>query len=113
MSARCRGVCSVLGVVLCLAVVPAAGRAESREEWQQPGRVMGDIALKPGAHVADIGCGEGYFALRLARAVGPQGLVFGADISERALSLMKGQAARQRLTNVVAVVSEGTDTKLP
>jgi ubiquinone/menaquinone biosynthesis C-methylase UbiE len=95
-----------------LALSPVSGRAESREEWQQPGRVMGDLAARPGERWADIGCGEGYFTLRLAKAVGPQGAVYGADISERALASLKSQAEQQRLTNVVAVLSANMDTKL-
>jgi SAM-dependent methyltransferase len=106
MIARYRLVCSAVAVALSLALSPVSGRAESREEWQQPGRVMGDLAARLGDCWADIGCGDGYFALRLAKAVGPQGAVYGADISERALASLKSQAERQRLTNVVAVLTE-------
>ena len=74
---------------------------------------MSDLGMKPGTRVADIGCGEGYFALRLARAVGPQGLVFAVDINARALAALKKQADQQLLTNVTVVVSESTDTRLP
>lgn len=112
MTARCRIACFAVGVAFCLELSPLCSRAESREEWQQPERVMGDLAARPGDCWADIGCGDGYFALRLARAVGPQGVVYGADISDRALASLKSQAARQGLTNVVAVVSACTDTRL-
>jgi SAM-dependent methyltransferase len=44
--------------------------------------------------------------------VGEQGLVFAVDIDARALDVLKKQAEREHLTNVVVVVSEPTDTKL-
>ena len=83
-----------------------------RDDWQQPDRVISDLDLKPGARVAEIGCGEGYFTLRLARSVGKRGLVFAVDVDTRPLEVLKKQAEQEHLTNVVAVVSEPTDTKL-
>jgi arsenite methyltransferase len=83
-----------------------------RDDWQQPDRVISDLDLKPGARVADLGCGEGYFTLRLAKSVGEQGLVFAVDVDPRNLDVLKKQAEQEHLTNVVVVVSEPTDTKL-
>ena len=102
----------VLGAI-CLILSCTFVSAEDRNDWQQPDRVMSDLGMKPGTRVADIGCGEGYFALRLARAVGPQGLVYAVDINARALAALKKQADQQLLTNVTVVVSESTDTRLP
>ena len=98
---------------ICLILSCTCVSAEDRNDWQQPDRVMSDLGVKPGTSVADIGCGEGYFALRLARAVGPQGLVYAVDINARALAALKKQADQQLLTNVTVVVSESTDTRLP
>ena len=102
----------VLGAI-CLILSCTFVSAEDRNDWQQPDRVMSDLGMKPGTRVADIGCGEGYFTLQLARAVGPQGLVFAVDINARALAALKKQADQQLLTNVTVVVSESTDTRLP
>lgn len=86
--------------------------AEDRNEWQQPDRVMGDLILKPGASVANVGCGDGYFTLRLARAVGGQGKVFAVDLDARSLDALKKRAGKENLDNVVTVVSEPVETKL-
>ena len=102
----------VLGAI-CLILSCTFVSAEDRNDWQQPDRVMSDLGMKPGTRVADIGCGEGYFTLQLAKAVGPQGLVFAVDINTRALAALKKQADQQLLTNVTVVVSESTDTRLP
>ena len=46
----------------------------NRASWQLPDRVMDALALTPGARVADIGAGDGYFTFRLADAVGAEGV---------------------------------------
>jgi ubiquinone/menaquinone biosynthesis C-methylase UbiE len=91
----------------------ACVRAEDRNQWQQPDRVLDDLALQPGARVADVGCGDGYFALHLARAVGPSGLVYAVDIDADALEKLRTRAAQAHLTNVAIVASAPTDTRLP
>ena len=50
-----------------------------RDEWQKPHEVIQALALKPGAAVADIGAGTGYFAARLANMLG-KGRVYAADV---------------------------------
>jgi len=112
ISRRLSGLYGVI-LVLCLILISTCISAKDRNDWQQPDRVINDLGMKPGTRVADIGCGEGYFALRLAKSVGPQGLVFAVDINARSLDVLKRQAEQQHLTNLVVVVSEPTDTKLP
>jgi ubiquinone/menaquinone biosynthesis C-methylase UbiE len=102
----------ILGAI-CLILSCTCVLAEDRNDWQQPDRVMSDLGMKPGTRVADIGSGDGYFTLRLARAVGQQGLVYAVDIDARALAALKKQADQQLLTNVTVVVSASTDTGLP
>ena len=96
-----------ISVILASSVV-----AEDRNEWQQPDRVMDDLILKPGTSIADVGCGDGYFTLRLAKAVGGQGRGFAVDLNARSLDSLKKRAEKGNLTNVVTVVSEPIDTKL-
>jgi ubiquinone/menaquinone biosynthesis C-methylase UbiE len=84
-----------------------------RDEWQQPDRVMADLAPASGAVVADVGCGSGYFTGRLARAVGETGRVYAADIDAKALGELQKQVERDHLANVTVILSEPTDTKLP
>jgi ubiquinone/menaquinone biosynthesis C-methylase UbiE len=86
--------------------------AEDRNSWQQPERVVNDLTIKPGTRIADIGCGDGYFSLRLAKSTGEKGLVFAVEINAKALDTLRKKAEQERLTNVVTVVSEPTDTKL-
>ncbi len=86
---------------------------EGREEEQRPGEVIKTMGLKDGDLVADLGCGTGYFARRMARAVAPSGRVYAVDIQPEMLDRMKGLLEKEAITNVVPVLGEADDPKLP
>lgn len=56
-----------------------------RDFWQKPDQVLEALGDLTGLKVADIGCGEGYFTLKLLEQVGPEGKVFANDISQEML----------------------------
>jgi len=109
---RRRWLLAVVVAVGLLALCPFPVAAESRDEWQQPDRVMDDLGLKPGDTVADVGCGSGYFTLLLATAVREKGRVWAVDISLEALKEVRQRVEREKVTNVEIIQSEPTDTKL-
>jgi len=73
---------------------------------------MDALGLGPGSAVADIGAGRGYFAMRLAERVGPQGRVYAVDIDEGDLSRLHERAEREGLKQIVTVHSSTSDPKL-
>ncbi|PYQ16450.1 MAG: hypothetical protein DMF79_18605, partial [Acidobacteria bacterium] len=79
---------------------------EGREEEQRPGEVIKTMGLKDGDLVADLGCGTGYFARRMARAVAPSGRVYAVDIQAEMLDRMKSLLEKEEITNVVPVLGE-------
>ncbi len=111
-----RRVCvALLAVVFCASLClagPSKSVRPSRDSWQQPDRVVGDLNIQTGTSVADIGCGRGYFTFRLAKAVGDTSKVYATEISERALKAVADRVARDKITNVVPIRSDPTDTKL-
>ena len=46
-----------------------------RDLWQMPDQIMDALGIADGSMVADIGAGGGWFTIRLARRVGPNGIV--------------------------------------
>jgi predicted methyltransferase len=84
-----------------------------RDRWQQPDRVVAELGLRPGDRVADLGAGGGYFTFRLARAVGPSGVVYAVDTDRDMPAALAARAAGQGLGNVVAVEAKPDDPGLP
>jgi predicted methyltransferase len=107
----------LLGLVLLAAGCTMAKRLAyegfGRDEWQQPERVVADLALAPSAKVADLGSGGGYFTFRLARAVGPGGRVYAVDVDAGMNEHVADEAADQGLANVATVLAATDDPKLP
>ena len=83
-----------------------------RDAWQKPHQVIQTLALKPDARVADLGAGTGYFSARLANMV-PQGRVFAVDIEPDMVRYLAERAKRENLGNLVAVMGEPNDPRLP
>jgi cyclopropane fatty-acyl-phospholipid synthase-like methyltransferase len=84
----------------------------ARDAWQLPDRVIAALALKPGQIVADIGSGTGYFTVRLAKSpAAPK--VYGADIEPAMVTYLRERAAKEGLSNVVAVEAAADTPNLP
>lgn len=84
-----------------------------REAWQQPERIMDLLRIADGATVADIGAGGGWFTVRLARRVGPVGLVYAEDIQPQMLESINRRVLREGLANVRTIHGTPTDPRLP
>lgn len=80
---------------------------------QPPDRVMDAIGVKPGMVVAEIGAGQGRYAVQLAVRVGEKGKVYAEDIDAAALKHLESRCSRWNLRNVEAVLGEVKDPKLP
>jgi len=86
---------------------------EDRERFEQPEKVLDALKIEPGMTVADVGAGNGYFTLRLARRVKDSGRVFAVDIQQGMLDLLDNNKRREGLKNIELVLSTPTDPRLP
>jgi len=84
-----------------------------REAEESPSVAIQALKILPGQTVADIGAGSGYYTVRMARVVGPEGRVFAADIQPGMLDILRRNVAKAKLDNVVPVLSTPDDPKLP
>ena len=87
--------------------------APDRDQWQRPDQIMDGLRIADGATVADLGAGGGWFTIRLARRVGPNGLVYAEDIQPQMIEAIKRRVQSERLTNVEPVLGTATDPGLP
>ena len=76
-------------------------------------RVVELAGVKPGMWVADVGSGEGYYAIRLAEVVGPRGRVLAEDIVPEVRNTLAQRVQRENLDNVAVVLGLPDNPKLP
>jgi len=84
-----------------------------RVDAEQPDRVLDAMGIGPGDVVADVGCGSGYYARRLAGRVLPGGRVYCEDIQPEMLEIMRGRAAMEGISGIEPVLGTPTDPRLP
>lgn len=84
-----------------------------RAAWQKPEQIMDALKIAERSRVADIGAGAGFFTIRLARRVGPNGRVYAQDIQQAMLEAIKRRLTRERLQNVETVLGTEDDPRLP
>ncbi len=79
---------------------------------EQVAAVVTKLRLKPGDTVADIGSGGGLFTIPMAKAIAP-GTMYAVDIDQKMIDYVVEKAKKAGLTNVVGVLGEFDDPKLP
>ena len=84
-----------------------------RDAWQRPDQVMDELGIGEGSVVADLGAGGGWFTIRLAHRVGPNGRVFAEDVQRQMKEAISRRVAREGLTNVKTILGTASDPMLP
>jgi SAM-dependent methyltransferase len=87
--------------------------APDRDQWQKPDQIMDALAVAEGAVVAELGAGGGWFTLRLASRVGPNGLVYAEDIQPGMIEGIARRMKAENLANVKPILGTTTDPRLP
>jgi protein-L-isoaspartate O-methyltransferase len=83
-----------------------------RAAWQKPEQIMDVLHIADGSSVADIGAGAGWFTIRLARRVGPNGVVFSQDVQREMLEAIRRRVSREGLQNVQTRLGDGSNPNL-
>ena len=66
-----------------------------------PEQVIKQLNIKAGMHVADFGCGAGYFVIPMAKLVTNEGKVYALDVLDSALESVRSRARIEGLFNIV------------
>src|SRR5690349_15455949 len=86
---------------------------DARDRLGEAEQVMQLAGVKPGMSVADVGAGRGYYTVRLARVVGPNGRVLAEDIVPEVRDSLSERIQRERLDNVAVKLGTPDDPMLP
>jgi ubiquinone/menaquinone biosynthesis C-methylase UbiE len=84
-----------------------------RDQWQSPDKIMDALGVGEGVVVADLGAGSGWFTIRLAGRVGPNGMVYAEDIQRQMIDSITRRVERLGLKNVKTVLGTASDPRLP
>jgi ubiquinone/menaquinone biosynthesis C-methylase UbiE len=104
----------VAAAVALLAEGALAQQGErEREKTQRVDDILIALGARDGAHIADLGSGDGFYTLRIAKAVAPGGKAYAIDIVQKELDQLRERAQKENVSNIEIILSEPADPKLP
>ncbi len=86
---------------------------ESRQREEDCKRLLEELDVQPGQVICDMGCGNGFYTLKLAQLTGQRGKVHAVDIQQEMLDKLKGRAHQAEVENIVPVLGGVADPGLP
>jgi len=86
---------------------------KERDAAGEPRQLVRLLGIKPGMTVADIGAGSGYYVVRLAPIVGPNGRIIAEDVVPEYLRNLRNRVRGLGLQNVTISLGEPHDPRLP
>lgn len=84
-----------------------------RDQWQRPSDIIRALNLSQGSTVVDLGCGSGYFALKLSSEVHSGGTVYAVDIRRLPLMFLWVRALIRHQSNIRTVLGNADNPHLP
>ena len=84
-----------------------------RDEEENASDSFVQLNLTPGMTVCDLGCGNGYWTIPMARKVGAEGRVLAVDIQREMLQQLRERSARFKLNNIEPIHGDVDDPNLP
>ena len=85
---------------------------EERDQHGEAERVMNRLALAPGTRVADIGAGDGYYTVRLAKRLGAGATIYAQDVRQDYLDGLAARLTRESVGGVRLVHGTPSDPRL-
>lgn len=84
---------------------------KERAKKERPNLLIGDLHLKRGMTIADIGAGSGYYSRRMAPLIAP-GKVLAVEIQPEMVDLLRKLAAKPGLGNIVPILGSQENVNL-
>jgi ubiquinone/menaquinone biosynthesis C-methylase UbiE len=86
---------------------------DEREREERCSLMLANLGVRPGITVCDMGCGNGFHSLPIAKMVGKDGLVVGVDVQPEMLGFLRDRTEEQGIENVVPILGSYHNPRLP
>ncbi|MGI8978286.1 MAG: class I SAM-dependent methyltransferase [Pirellulaceae bacterium] len=86
---------------------------DNREQEERCSLMLANLGVKRGMTICDMGCGNGFHTLQVAKMVGDDGHVFGVDVQPEMLKLLNDRADEQGVRNITPVLGTYIAPRLP
>jgi ubiquinone/menaquinone biosynthesis C-methylase UbiE len=86
---------------------------DNREQEERCSLLLANLGVKRGMAICDMGCGNGFYTLQLAKMTGEGGHVYAVDIQPEMLKLLNERADQQMVRNLSPILGTFTDPRLP
>ena len=84
-----------------------------REREERCSLLLANLGLKKGMSICDMGCGNGYHSLQMAKLIGDKGMVYGVDIQSKMLEYLRERCEDQGVENVVPILGSFHNPRIP
>jgi ubiquinone/menaquinone biosynthesis C-methylase UbiE len=85
---------------------------ESRQREEDCETLLAALKIQPGQTVCDMGCGNGFYTLPMAKLVGEGGKLLAVDIQPEMLHMLNERAKAEGLKNIALITGTQTDPQL-
>jgi ubiquinone/menaquinone biosynthesis C-methylase UbiE len=86
---------------------------DEREREERCSLMLAKLGVKPGMTVCDMGCGNGFYTIKMAKMVGKNGQVYAVDIQPEMLTKLEQRAKIAKVENYTPILGGTADPKLP
>ena len=86
---------------------------DNREQEERARCMLSALEVKPGMNICDMGCGNGFYSLKLAKMTGEDGQVYATDIQPKMLEFLNDRADQAGIVNISPILGTVADPRLP
>ena len=86
---------------------------DRREREERCSLMLANLGVRPGMTVCDMGCGNGFHSLPIAKIVGVDGMVVGVDVQTEMLGFLRERMEDQGIENVIPILGSYHNPRLP
>jgi ubiquinone/menaquinone biosynthesis C-methylase UbiE len=84
-----------------------------REREERCSLMLANLGVRVGQTILDMGCGNGFYSLSLAKMVGPGGRILATDIQPEMLVMLRARAEQEGIENITPILGSVHDPRVP